>query len=391
MKVLFAEAHNLDRPDPVGSHHYIKLFKAAGFDALWLGPALSPYHLFKMDKLNRYRFRLWRQGLREIDGIKWLLPFTLAFYYNKPVLRSLFMGRHQFRFCLPPVSLKLRQAGFEKADLLWCAGPAALSLLDLVPHTLSCYRLADRLDKFSGIPENVGELQKELIKKVDFVLATSRDLFEWALKVRDEGVYYLPNGVSAHFFESKGELPEDFPKDGLPVAVYVGTLDSRFDLSTLSYAVKSMPEIHFLLIGPVTDSALEEGLRALKKEANFTMLGAKPYSALPAYLKRAKAGLIPFKLNELTAAVNPIKYYEYLACGLPAVAPMMRELKEAKSPVLLYKDKEEFCQQVRAAVNTGEEGRANLKEIAHKNTWQARYLEIEKIIEEAKFKKTSVS
>ena len=41
MKVLFAESHNLDRPDPVGSHHYIRLFREAGHECFWLGPAVS--------------------------------------------------------------------------------------------------------------------------------------------------------------------------------------------------------------------------------------------------------------------------------------------------------------------------------------------------------------
>lgn len=382
MKVIFAESHNLNRPDPVGSHHYIRLFKEAGHSCLWLGPPLSPYHLFKMDELNRNRFKLLRQGPQVVGGIKWLLPFTLVFYYNQPFLRSLFMGRNQFRFCLPPVKKQVAKAGFKEADLLWCAGPAALSLLNLLPHKLSCYRLADQLDQFAGIPKNVGTLQKELIKKVSFVLATSRDLYEWAKQVRDNDVYYLPNGVSAHFFEDTGPKPADFPKDGLPVAVYVGTIDTRFDLDLLSFSVHNLAQVHFLLIGKVTHSALEEGLKELQREPNFTLLGPKPFSALPAYLKRCQAGLIPFKLNELTSAVNPIKYYEYAACGLKAVAPKMRELILSEGPVLIYENKQDFCHKLSAAIEAGEEERAELKEFAKKNTWQARFKEIEKIIKE---------
>ena len=380
MKVLFAESHNLDRPDPVGSHQYVRLFHEAGHDCLWLGPAISPMHIFKADNLNRYRFQVWRKGVQVKGGISWLVPFTLLFYYNLLFLRSLYVGRNQYRYSLPPLKRQLNRAGFGIVDLLWCAGPVAYSLLDLVPHRVSCYRLADRLDKFSGIPKNVGELQKELIKRVDFVLATSRSLWEWACSVREDRVYYLPNGVSEIFFERELPCPADFPQDGRPVAIYVGTLDTRFDLETLQYAVKRMKNIHFLLIGPLTCAALETGLKGLDGEINFTCLGAKAYSDLPAYLQYSAVGLIPFHLNELTEAVNPIKYYEYLASGLPVVAPMMREMVEMKGPRSLYRSKDEFCTSIAGLLGQSAEQKDQLKEIAAQHTWRARYLEVEKII-----------
>ena len=383
MKVLFAESHNLDRPDPLGSHHYIRLFKEAGHDCLWVGPSVSPMHIFKPDALNRHRFKVWREGGREIDDIRWLVPFSLLFYYNLPLMRSMAVGRNQYRYCLPPLAGQLKRAGFGEVDLLWCAGPVALSLLDLVPHRVSCYRLADRLDKFAGIPANVGELQKELIRRVDFVLATSRSLWEWAKAVREDHVYYLPNGVSEIFFEKAGERPADFPSDGRPIAVYAGTIDTRFDLDLLKYAVYELKDLHLLLIGPVTDNSLKAGLEKLAAEDNFSMVGSKPYQALPAYLQQAAAGLIPFKLNELTEAVNPIKYYEYLACGLPVVAPQMRELKELGGPLYSYSDSESFCRAVREALTAGREltYREELQQFALKHTWRSRFKEIENIID----------
>ncbi len=400
MKVLFAESHNLDRPDPLGSHHYIRLFREAGYKCFWLGPAISPLHIFKPDALNRHRYRVWREGGRQIDGITWLVPLIPFVYYNLPLLRSLAVGRNQYRLCLPAIEDQLKRKGFDEVDLLWCAGPVALSLLDLVPHRLSCYRLADRLDKFSGIPSNVGQLQKELIRRVDFVLATSRSLWEWALSVRKDNVYYLPNGVSRIFFEDEETLPDDFPADGKPVAVYAGSIDTRFDLNLLTCAVQKLKDIHFLLIGPLNFKKLSPGLQKLKIEGNFTWLGPRDYRMLPAYLQRSTVGLIPFKLNELTEAVNPIKYYEYLASGLPVVAPPLRELKEMGGPLHSYKNSNEFSIVIREALGKvqqeqgteSNEGhlelktniKANLREFALKHTWDSRFKEVMSIIEKLK-------
>ncbi len=389
LKVLFAESHNLDRPAPLGSHHYIRFFKQAGHDCMWLGPPISPLHIFKPDALNRHRFKVWRQGGREVDGINWLVPLTMLFYYNRPLLRGLTVGRNQYRFCLPGIAGQLKSKGFSEVDLLWCAGPTAISLLDLVPHRVSCYRLADRLDKFSRIPNNVGELQKELIRRVDFVLATSQSLLEWARSVRNDGVYYLPNGVSDIFFKENRKLPEDFPADGRPVVVYAGTIDTRFDLELLQYGVRVEKEFHFLLVGPLTDQEQKTGFETLQIEDNFTWLGPKDYGQIPAYLQESSIGLIPFRLNELTEAVNPIKYYEYLACGLPVVAPLMRELKVMEGPLHRYRDKESFSAALREALEErqrekeerAKKGQSKMREYAAGQTWFKRFEQVLAIIE----------
>jgi len=380
MKIIFAESHNLDRPDPLGSHQYIRLFREEGHDCLWLGPAVSPLHLFKLDPINRHRFRVWREGGRQVDGIDWLVPFSLLFYYNLPFLRSHQIGRRQYRFCLPPLKNKLKSFGFYPADLLWCAGPVALSLLDLIPHSRSCYRLADRLDKFKAIPPGVGELQKEMIRRVDFVLATSQSLLEWAREVRSEGIYYLPNGVGEHFFETGLVKPADFPGDGKPVVVYLGTLDTRFDLETLAHGVLAMKNFHFLLIGPLTDDSLKPGLKTLLEEKNITWLGPRDHHQAPAYLQHADLGLIPFQLNELTEAVNPIKYYEYLACGLPVVAPPLRELAAMQGPLYAYRDREGFTAALQEALAAGVKEREEGRAYARQQTWRSRYEEIKSIM-----------
>ncbi len=512
--VVFAESHNLDRGDPLGSHQYVRLFRDAGWDCLWLGPAISPMHLGKPDALNRHRFRVWREGGREVEGISWLVPLTLLFYYDLPLLRSLYAGRNQYRFCLPTIGRQVREAGFAEVDLLWCAGPVALGLLDLVPHRVSCYRIADRLDRFNRIPNNVAVLQEELIRRVDFVLATSRALWDWVRTMRRDDVYYLPNGVEESFFlgaegfpaapfresgqqgelqpgdsfvhdklqsegpgdkvcppdpgmhhtptavsndpgdevcpadpgmhhsptaecndpgdevcsaeltrlyKTKSEVPADelrhvepgnlqaaksmasvddsrrpgqkqyqivrrdppdvFPACGRPVALYIGTVDTRFDTETLAHAVQYMRDMHFVVIGPVTFDEARRGIEALQNEDNFTWLGPRAHAELPAYIAHSAVGLIPFHLNELTEAVNPIKYFEYLAGGLPVVAPPMRELLEMKGPIFLYHQKDEFCRAIRQACEVDEKERKTLTNFARKHTWRSRFTEITSILE----------
>src|SRR5690606_19701966 len=65
---------------------------------------------------------------------------------------------------------------------------------------------------------------------------------------------------------------------------------------------------------------------ALHNQPNVVLLGRKPFAELPAYAAAFDVGLIPFAVNELTTAVNPIKLREYLSAGLPVVSTELPEL-----------------------------------------------------------------
>ncbi len=379
MKVLFAESHNLDRPEPLGSHHYIRLFQQAGYDCFWLGPAISPQHIFKPDRVNRYRFKVWQEGVREVDGIKWLVPLCFLFYYNRPILKWLSIGRNQYRFCIPSIAKSIVKNSFSPVDLLWCAGPVAYSLFDLIPHRISCYRLADRLDQFSRIPPSSVELQKELIRRVDFVIASSHSLYEWALQFRRHDIYYLPNGVGDSFFQPLKPRPAGFPATKLPVVVYLGAIDVRFDLETIEQAVKIGRNYHFMLIGPITEKRLARKINVMLKEQNFSWLGPVKQEEAIAYLQHSDVGIIPFYINDLTEAVNPIKYYEYLACGLPVVASQLRELEYMKVPLHFYSERVPFLTAVEEAVKERTNNRDLYKNYAAENSWQKRFEKVKQI------------
>ena len=54
---------------------------------------------------------------------------------------------------------------------------------------------------------------------------------------------------------------------------------------------------------------------------NVHLLGLKAQGELPAYVQRFDVGVIPFRVNETTHAVSPLKAYEYLASGVPDRRP----------------------------------------------------------------------
>lgn len=101
---------------------------------------------------------------------------------------------------------------------------------------------------------------------------------------------------------------------------YVGTLASWFDWDALVQLAQALPEAQFPVYGPV-----EAGIPATLP-ANVRLHGPVPHAAIFELMRSWHAGLIPFVRNALTASVDPVKYYEYRASGLPVISTLFGEM-----------------------------------------------------------------
>jgi hypothetical protein len=98
-------------------------------------------------------------------------------------------------------------------------------------------------------------------------------------------------------------------------------------------------------------------------------LGRKPYEQLPAYCKYFDVGLIPFKISELTRAVNPIKLREYLAAGLPVVSTPLPEVLGYRGAVEAADTPDTFVAALEAARAAGSEARRRRSDSMARETW----------------------
>jgi hypothetical protein len=86
--------------------------------------------------------------------------------------------------------------------------------------------------------------------------------------------------------------------------------------------------------------------------------------------------LIPFRVTELTRAVNPIKLYEYCAAGKPIVATPLDEVVAAGDVAHIGGGADGFARAVDTAlgeVAAPDPGRAAAREaLARASTWEVR-------------------
>ena len=250
-----------------------------------------------------------------------------------------------------------------------------VELKQKLPQIKLVYDCIDNWDSDLGWFGYTPTLEKELALMSDLIIASAKVLVEKMRELSDgKEVLYVPQGVPSHLLKyynhDKGR-PHDLPKND-KIVLYFGALwGSWLYWDLIKESAKQMPDVDFVFIGQRVPQVEQE----FKTFDNVHFLGLKPQSDLPAYLKYASVTIIPFYVNEITIATNPLKVYEYLAAGKPVVATPMPELKGLPY-VLFAETPTEFASQVRKAFDIKPDIE-KIKNFISENTWDKR---VEKIL-----------
>lgn len=375
LKILMGENLVWNCGVKVGSHHYGEFFLKNQNRIFWLALPWNIFHLLvKGKKEERIKHWKWNRPIRIKEDFYCLSPFTLLPYRNNFLVRGMIFADLALKFTIPNIYKILKIYGFNEVDILWITDPRMFYLTTKISYKALIYRCVDDFALFKDVSPSVSKLENILVKKSDIVFATSFLLLEKLSKIRKD-VIYLPNGVDNDFFANSYHpnlLPKEFQEKNKPIAVYVGTVGDWFDVELLSRAARELPEVKFIIVGPI-----RRNIDKLNGIPNVISYGPMPYESIPTILKVADVGIIPFKINRLTDAVSPIKLFEYFSCGLPVVAPKVKEIMHLNSPAELYEGVDEFIVGLKRALSYGKE-KPGFEDFARKNSWKSRFEIIKK-------------
>ena len=235
------------------------------------------------------------------------------------------------RLVVSAVRPALQGAGIDH-PVIWAGtpSPALVAALDRLPSRLLVYDCLDLVAAFRPGQPEVEAAEAALARRADVVLATSPEL-ETRMRRHNPRTILVPNAADYEHFAREvaaEEIPAELRALPHPVIGYVGEVAEWFDTGLVRRLALRHPDWSIVLVGPAT----AEARRALP-DANIHLLDRRPYSDLPRYLAGFDCCLIPFRASPLTAAVSPVKLFEYLAAGrpvvstpIPSVLPFAREV-----------------------------------------------------------------
>lgn len=188
-----------------------------------------------------------------------------------------------------------------------------------VPHHRS---FVDVLDNFPAFYRGVS--RRSMRVRLDALLKKAGDVYCSSSALAAEVRRSRPDAVTILNGYPTGALPA--PSDAIRRRYigYVGTIADWFDWPLVQALAEALPDVPIRLVGPEFVS------RPTNLPANIELLGEVPQESVVAMVQEFAVGLIPFRINTLTAGVDPIKFYEYRSLGVPVWSTAFGEMEHRK-------------------------------------------------------------
>lgn len=231
------------------------------------------------------------------------------------------------------------------------------------------YDCMDEWNNFPLIERAILDAEQMLVQECDLLVVTSQRLYDtWGKANRP--MVLARNATDYEFYSQRYRPNQVLTEIDHPVVGYYGAIAEWFDVELMTYIARNRPDYTFVLLGGVFDVDVSE----LKSLPNVRMLGQQPYELMPNYLYHFDACLIPFKINPITEATDPVKVYEYLCGGKPVVSVALPELFHYRELLYIADGREDFLAKLDQAVVENDISMITRRiEYARQNDWSQRY------------------
>jgi len=276
--------------------------------------------------------------------------------------------------------------------------PHHLPVLDsLHPRVTTVYYMGDDYRPYANWSSSfIRELEEEIVQRVDIVFCAAeavRDRFrreqpEHAAKLHvSRGATHATN-IPARALTIPANLPSDIPSRlTRPVVGLVGRLGAGTNFALLRGAADRLPNVSFLLVGPVdnpVDPSEREHLNALRHCPHVWFAGSRPYTDLGRYVRAMDVCLLPYENSGNRPTCSPWRLFDYLAASRPIVATSVcDQLKYFANAIRFGDTPDEFAEAIEIALSldTSREACEYRWELARNNTWEQRATEMLNLIE----------
>ncbi len=303
-------------------------------------------------------------------------PTWLNFLPRNHPLRE----RLDFEHRVNAIGRLLAAEGIEDA-VLWVYHPGYGAAVARLPHRLIVY---DCVDEYTAFPEFrdakawIAGRERQLCAAAGVVSCTAQALFDSKQALAPGRTHLVHNvGEAEHFakaLEPSTQVPADLTSLPKPIIGFIGAVsDYKLNTEWLVQLAKARPNFSLVLVGPAGVADPGTDVAQLQALPNVHLLGHRNYETLPAYLKGFDVAVIPYRINDYTRAVFPIKFFEFLASGRPVVISPLPAVREYWDSVRVAETPEAFIDQCQAALADADPAALQRRlELANQNNWDSR-------------------
>lgn len=207
----------------------------------------------------------------------------------------------------------------------------------VMPNSRVVYDCMDHHEGFGNNGDAILQLERKMVADADLTVFASAWLERrWAEQGNGRHAV-IRNAADFAFFSRVPPHPYR-DRQGRRVIGYYGAIAEWFDVALIAAVAQAFPDCVVLLIGADTVRAAAR----LRAQANIECVGEVSYAELPRYLHGFDVCLMPFRIDPLTLATNPVKVYEYLSAGKPVVSVDLPEMYQFDRHVHIASDTDAF-------------------------------------------------
>ena len=228
----------------------------------------------------------------------------------------------------------------HQSDIIFTTYPTQV---DMIPSEFDGEIYYDCMDNHSAFINNEKERkklereEKDLISKATKVFVSSEYLRRTISKryqVELEKVVLVRNAYNGNIIEPEIAATKKTDKSVIKLA-YIGTISSWFDFDTIMDVLGKKNNVEVHLYGPIDKVDIPNNSRIIYH-------GVIEHEKLYETIKRMDCLIMPFVLNEIIEAVDPVKVYEYVNFCKNIIIRKYPEVERLKDFVYFYNNSAEF-------------------------------------------------
>ncbi len=262
-------------------------------------------------------------------------------------------------------------------DMVWLSTPL---YIEFIPDEYKGFILYDDMDDIVSIQTNfrlakrLEQAQETIWSRSNIVFVSSRYLFNHLPPDVQSKAFLIRNG--AFYRQLHPVSPGKSLKHNYSIG-YIGTISEWFDFSLLQSCLKTYPALRAELYGP--------NIVSVPSLPRLHHHGIIEHSKLFESVENIDCLIMPFIINKITLAVDPVKLYEYISFGKCIISVHYPEIDRFEPFVYFYETENQLLALLGDLISRGFPPKYNSdmqKQFLSQNSWEQRVSDIDKALTE---------